>query len=145
MYESPNVIEQEMALGCFEVMAQGTRNAKRQMGRPPSGLCFNICSLETSYIPNSEVSDLEKRISQKISAELQYSCLHWADHLFSMIYECGSHSNKMETTMYLFEFFGLTRSLYWLEILSLLGRLGTARDILIRFLGQSNVLVSICT
>ena len=31
MYESPEEFEWDMTSGCFEIMAQGTRNAKRQM------------------------------------------------------------------------------------------------------------------
>ncbi|KIK35837.1 hypothetical protein CY34DRAFT_16777 [Suillus luteus UH-Slu-Lm8-n1] len=36
-------------------------------------LRFNICSLETSYLPNSPVPDLEKRVKDSIPAQLSYS------------------------------------------------------------------------
>jgi hypothetical protein len=34
------------------------------------GLRFNICSLESSYLPNSIVPDLEERVKESISSEL---------------------------------------------------------------------------
>jgi len=46
-----------------------------------TGLHFNICKLETSYIYNSEVADLEKRVEENIPPHLLYSCRFWAAHL----------------------------------------------------------------
>jgi len=46
-----------------------------------AGLHFNICKLETSYISNSEVADLEKRVEGNIPPHLLYSCRFWATHL----------------------------------------------------------------
>ena len=46
-----------------------------------AGLCFNICGLETSYVPNLEVADLEKRIEENIPPHLLYACQFWATHL----------------------------------------------------------------
>ncbi|KIM66068.1 hypothetical protein SCLCIDRAFT_399095, partial [Scleroderma citrinum Foug A] len=46
-----------------------------------AGLHFNICRLETSYISNVEVEDLEKRVQENISPHLLYSCQFWASHL----------------------------------------------------------------
>ena len=39
-----------------------------------AGLHFNICGLETSYISNSEVADLDKRVEKNIPPYLLYSC-----------------------------------------------------------------------
>ena len=46
-----------------------------------AGLRFNICKLETSYIFNSEVVGLEKRVKENIPPPLLYSCQFWAAHL----------------------------------------------------------------
>ncbi|KIM58626.1 hypothetical protein SCLCIDRAFT_1082138, partial [Scleroderma citrinum Foug A] len=46
-----------------------------------TGLRFNICNLETSYIPNLEVADLERRVEENIPPHLLYSCRFWATHL----------------------------------------------------------------
>ena len=44
-------------------------------------LRFNICELETSYLPNSKVVDLEKRIKKHVPPYLLYACRFWAIHL----------------------------------------------------------------
>ena len=46
-----------------------------------AGLQFNICGLETSYLSNSEVEGLDKKIEENIPLHLQYSCRFWANHL----------------------------------------------------------------
>jgi len=46
-----------------------------------TGLHFNICKLETSYISNLEVADLEERVKENIPPHLLYSCRYWATHL----------------------------------------------------------------
>ena len=46
-----------------------------------AGLCFNICGLETSYLSNLEVADLERRVQDNIPSHLLYSCRFWATHL----------------------------------------------------------------
>ena len=46
-----------------------------------AGLRFNICGLETSYLPNSEVVGLEKKVAENIPPHLLYSCRFWATHL----------------------------------------------------------------
>ncbi|KDN39772.1 hypothetical protein RSAG8_08564, partial [Rhizoctonia solani AG-8 WAC10335] len=42
---------------------------------------FNICRLESSYVRDDEVEDIEARVTKAISAELFYSCQYWATHL----------------------------------------------------------------
>ena len=44
-------------------------------------LQFNICGLETSYVPNVEVVDLHERLEKNISPSLLYACQFWATHL----------------------------------------------------------------
>ena len=46
-----------------------------------TGLRFNICELETSYLSNSEVVGLEKKVEENIPQHLLYSCRFWATHL----------------------------------------------------------------
>ena len=46
-----------------------------------TGLRFNICGLETSYVSNSKVADLEKRVEENIPPHLLYACQFWAIHL----------------------------------------------------------------
>ncbi|KAG6333868.1 hypothetical protein ID866_5223 [Astraeus odoratus] len=46
-----------------------------------SKLQFNICKLDTSYLANSEVIDLEDKIKANIPSDLSYSCQFWMEHL----------------------------------------------------------------
>ena len=44
-------------------------------------LHFNICGLETSYVLNSDVADLDKRVEKNIPSHVLYACQFWASHL----------------------------------------------------------------
>jgi uncharacterized membrane protein (DUF373 family) len=123
-----------MATGCLEIMENGSRNARRQK-TVPSGLKFNICKLETSHIPNSQVTDLNERIAKFISPELRYSCVYWMEHLQrASLGTCESHISNS-----LFRLLCTTRSLFWIEIMSLLGRLHAARAILVQLRSEAKV------
>ncbi|KAF8752544.1 WD40 repeat-like protein [Rhizoctonia solani] len=88
---------QLLAEQCFHVM-QGQ-------------LRFNICSLETSFIPDSKVHDLEARIAQSISPTLSYVAHHWGAHL--------AKSAPCETVRNGLKAFISQRLLFWMEVLSL--------------------------
>ncbi|KAG1772206.1 hypothetical protein EV702DRAFT_1246600 [Suillus placidus] len=77
------------------------------------GLRFNICSLENSYLPNSSIPDLEKRIKDSILAELSYSCRFWGTHIGATSFE-SSLAKEVEA------FFDGERLLWWLEALALM-------------------------
>ena len=100
------------------------------MDRPLSGLRFNICKLDTSYLSNSEVKGLDERITENVSAELRYSCLYWVDHLRSCLAAQPSCADE-EMMPLLSDFFGTSCSLFWLELLSLTGNVTAARDALV--------------
>jgi hypothetical protein len=78
-----------------------------------SRLRFNICSLESSYFPNSDVPDLQQRVKESIPTELSYSCRFW-----------GSHVRATSFTPLLGEeveaFFYGERVVFWLEALALM-------------------------
>lgn len=76
-----------------------------------SKLKFNICGLETSYLANSDVQNLEERIRINISESLHYSCLYWLAHYTSI--------NSPAVEGLAMSFFGSLQVLYWLEALSL--------------------------
>src|SRR5258706_15082460 len=62
------------------------RDADAQLGSAclkamTTQLHFNICKLDDSRLANADVRDLPSRVEQNISDPLQYSCLHWLDHL----------------------------------------------------------------
>jgi len=81
------------------------------------GLRFNICSLESSYLPNSAISDLEARVKKSISAELSYSCRFWGTHV-------AATSVERPLVEEVKAFFDDERLLFWLEAVSLLNVLG---------------------
>ncbi|EJD02322.1 WD40 repeat-like protein [Fomitiporia mediterranea MF3/22] len=103
------ILDANMAKKCLDIMA--------------FGLKFNICSLESSYLRNDEVPDLSERVDREISKQLQYSCLYWLDHLSRSQLD---GTGRISITEKLREVFCRLKSLYWLEVLSLMSELKTA-------------------
>ncbi|CUA71833.1 Apoptotic protease-activating factor 1 [Rhizoctonia solani] len=62
---------------------------------------FNICSLESSFVPDKDVVDLNERIRQAISLELLYACRYWGTHF-----------------------------LVWLEVMNLTGHIQSSMDVI---------------
>jgi hypothetical protein len=117
----------ELARRCLETMAKELK--------------FNICELETSHLYNAQIQDLDGRVEQKIPDALQYSCLYWAHHL---CYEGGPVVGEISGL--LDGFFAESQPLYWLEVLSLMGKVPDA--ILALRLMKANFkvrMVTICT
>ena len=76
-------------------------------------LCFNICGLETSYMLNSEVADLDKRVEKNIPPHLSYACHFWASHLQETGFD-GKLAQLVE------QFVAGEKILFWLETLGVL-------------------------
>ena len=81
-------------------------------------LKFNICGLESSYLANKDVEDLEMRISEHLPPALSYACCFWDDHLEGLDF-------KTDLVVKLQAFFE-TKFLFWLEALSLTSNVGLA-------------------
>ncbi|KAG6330072.1 hypothetical protein ID866_9017 [Astraeus odoratus] len=81
------------------------------------GLCFNICQLESSYLANLLVEDLEGRIKEAIPSQLSYACQFWASHVQETEFDIGLGK--------VVEAFFEERVLFWIEALSLLQVLNT--------------------
>jgi hypothetical protein len=75
------------------------------------GLKFNICQLETSYLANDDVEDINTRVDKHIPPALFYACRFWDDHLKHTDFKTDLF-RKVET---LFK----EKFLFWLETLSL--------------------------
>ncbi|KIJ32459.1 hypothetical protein M422DRAFT_184518, partial [Sphaerobolus stellatus SS14] len=87
-------------------------------------LQFNICELNTSHIPNEQISDFEAKVEEKISSSLSYSSQFLGYHLQEVINCCGDRERAslhvpLQTFVY-------RQMLYWLETLSLLQRVDRA-------------------
>ena len=93
-----------MALGCFRTMNKD--------------LSFDICHLETPYIPNRGISDLEDRLTQFVPSRLSYAACSWKDHLP----DTGLTSELQEEVAT----FSHENLLFWFELLSLLGSVNRA-------------------
>jgi hypothetical protein len=98
-----------LVLGCFQIMK--------------AGLKFNICDLETSYVSNDDICDLNARIQNHISVHLAYACHFWANHL---------QKTQFTTTVLSDVDDFLTHwLLFWLEVLSLIKKLSIASPALL--------------
>ncbi|KAG6332128.1 hypothetical protein ID866_6965 [Astraeus odoratus] len=86
-------------------------------------LRFNICNLASSYVFNSDVLDMDQRISTHISRHLSYACRFWGTHLQETNF-CELLAIEVKY------FFDDVKVLLWLETLSLLNAIQHAVTIL---------------
>jgi len=98
------------------------RDANTQLGidclkTMVSQLRFNICGLEDSRLANTDIKDLSSRIKENVPDCLQYSSLYWSNHL------CFAPDNNVRRVWdSLEEFFEGLWPLFWIEVLSILGK-----------------------
>ena len=85
---------------------------------PLDGLKFNICKLETSYLANDDVDDLDTRVDEHIPPALFYACRFWDDHL--------KHTDFKTDLFQKVERLFKEKLLFWLETLSLTRNIGLA-------------------
>ncbi|KAG6905368.1 hypothetical protein DXG01_003195, partial [Tephrocybe rancida] len=76
-------------------------------------LCFNICGLESSFVKDADVQNLDKRIQEKIDSTLKYAVLMWMAHLNS-----ATDTNK--ALLNVPHLFVEKLLLYWVEVVNLL-------------------------
>jgi hypothetical protein len=88
------------------------------LGLMLNNLKFNICKLESSYLANSDLPDLESRITEHIPPALPYACTHWDDHLEHLAFD-HEMFKKLQSLIE-------TKFLFWLEVLSIKGSVGLA-------------------
>ncbi|EUC60810.1 vegetative incompatibility protein HET-E-1 [Rhizoctonia solani AG-3 Rhs1AP] len=88
---------QFLAQRCFEIMEAQLR--------------FNIGSIKSSFIPDSEIPGLEEQTAANISQELLYACRFWADH--------SSQTNGVGILVHLTHVFLSKQLLFWMEVLNL--------------------------
>ena len=113
----------EVKSGDFYV---GVRDAHHQLTHscltllldPLDGLKFNICKLETSYLANDDVKDLDVRVDKHIPPAVLYACRFWGDHL--------KHTDFKMDLIRKVETFFKEKFLFWLETLSLTKNIGLA-------------------
>ncbi|KAG8753203.1 hypothetical protein FRC11_007614, partial [Ceratobasidium sp. 423] len=101
---------QSLTRRCFKIMEEQLR--------------FNICDLESSFIPDEKVEDMQTRIKNKISRSLAYACRHWTSHLHL--------APKSDDLPEMLEQFLSGRLLFWVEVLSLRRQLTTGIEGLVK-------------
>ena len=123
------------------------RNANMELGiaclkKMVEQLRFNICRLEDSRLLNPDVHDLPSRIRENISDALQYSCLYWSNHLCF-----GADNGNPRVWESLRKFFEGPYALFWIEVLSVMGRVSigvpSLRSMILRVVKVSTA--STCT
>ncbi len=115
----------QLGIACLKVMTTQLR--------------FNICKLEDSRLANAAITDLPSRVKENISDALQYSCLHWSNHL------CFPSDNRDQYALVLGslkEFFEGSYPLFWVEVLSIMGMVPTGVPSLRRLLSWVRVSAS---
>ena len=105
-------------VGLYDAHHQLTHSCLNLLLDPLDGLKFNICKLETSYLANDDVKDLDTRVDEHIPPPLLYACRFWIDHLKHTGLKADLFT-KVET---LFK----EKLLFWLEALSLTRDIGLA-------------------
>ena len=101
---SPERLHLELATNCLRLMNDELEQ--------------DLLSLP-EYALNSEIEDLQTRINSQISIALQYACRSWHDHL------CEARGETSDFIPYL-RIFLEEKFLGWLEVLSVLGSVGSA-------------------
>jgi len=97
------------------------QDAHRQLAHSCLGLLlkdlkFNICNLESSYLANKDVEDVDSRVDEYIPPALLYACRFWDDHLEHINFE-------IDLFVQLRTFFE-KKFLFWLEALSVTSNVG---------------------
>ncbi|KAF4612638.1 hypothetical protein D9613_011790 [Agrocybe pediades] len=108
----PGEFHGKLSCFCFGVMAKE--------------LHFNICGLETSFLFDSNVPDLQQKIERNISDALFYSCRHWGNHLVK-----GSFAENIHTKLI---YFLETHVLFWMEVLNVTRHITTGPKLLLNAL-----------
>ncbi|KAG6907466.1 hypothetical protein DXG01_008802 [Tephrocybe rancida] len=75
-------------------------------------LCFNICSLHSSFVKDADAPDIQSCIEKKIDVSLKYAVLEWMAHL-------NSTSEPDEALLNSTENFVEKLFLYWVEVVNL--------------------------
>ncbi|KAG8704540.1 hypothetical protein FRC09_003461 [Ceratobasidium sp. 395] len=112
---------------CIDLEQQNTILAECCLRAMSEGLRFNICDLETSYLLNSQVPNLDSRVRHAIHPHLSYSCLYWSSHVADAQIDALNDLLRQ----FLFQ----TPLMYWIEALSLLGKLRAALSSLLQLMG----------
>ncbi|KAG2040347.1 hypothetical protein BDR03DRAFT_858501, partial [Suillus americanus] len=103
------------------------------------GLRFNICNLNSSYLPNNEDPGLQERVQICIPPHLSYSSRFWTSHVRTTNFD-------KELAKEVKLFFNHERLFFWLELLALINALsgaGPALPSIAQWLKVSTLLMNV--
>lgn len=116
-YADMDSLKLGLARYCFDVMGRELR--------------LNICDIYDPQQRNEDDPDLKEKISTQISGILQYCSMHWMD----LAVQLGV--SKFQDTVS--SFLCSRKALLWLEVLNLLGKLDSGKNILLKCSDQFQV------
>jgi hypothetical protein len=104
----------------FQHEAQNRNLAIAAVKTMENHLRFNICQFPSSHLRNDKVPNLDRIIAERIPSHVAYSCWFWAHHVVAMPVdrELVKHVKSFLEADFL----------YWLEVMSITKRLGTAPE-----------------
>jgi hypothetical protein len=111
LYTDLNNAHYQLTISCLDLMLH------------ESGLKFNICHLETSYLANKDIPDLQSLVRMYIVPALSYACCFWVDHLKHISFDL----RVMKKLQLLLK----EKFLFWLEVLNLVGSMRLAFPMLL--------------
>ena len=100
--------------GCpwyIDVKMQKADIASKCLERMGDLLRHDICNISSSFILNTDIPDLDNRVTQRIPPFLKYICCNWVHHLQDVSYS-QQLCSKLRSFVY-------NQLLFWFEILSL--------------------------
>ena len=118
-------VDVQLGISCLRVMTTQLR--------------FNICKLEDSRLANADIEDLPFRVKENVSDPLQYSCLHWSNHL---CFPSDNYDQRVLGLGSLKQFFEGLYPLFWVEVLSVMGMVPIGAPSLRRLLSWVRVSTS---
>ncbi|KAG8689813.1 hypothetical protein FRC11_000432 [Ceratobasidium sp. 423] len=83
---------------------------------------FNICGLESSFVPDNRVVGLEERVKSVVTTELFYAARYWGSHLCAAAASTGLIQQLQE--------FLSARLLLWMEVMNLKGCKGDMPEVI---------------
>ncbi|CAE6442739.1 unnamed protein product [Rhizoctonia solani] len=109
----PEIMFDKQRSGIYfcNVAEQGPLLAQGCLLEMKDQLRFNICELDSSFLPDKQVENLHSIVKKKITPSLAYACRHWATHLISM--------PNADTMLSMLGEFLSERLLFWMEVLNL--------------------------
>ena len=116
----------QMGLACLKTMVTRLR--------------FNICKLEDSRLANADLEDLPSQVQQNVCDALQYSSLHWSNHLY-FLPDDGDQRELVVGSLR--KFFEGMYPLFWVEALSVMSMVSIGAPSLRRLISWVRVSTSL--